>query len=737
MNGKCTMTGILCILAIMIRGADSPADPQGGIFIPRNGGYEGFIGESHVFIDAVEGGVIEIVNGEWPALETLARAEMSFEVEKSGRSGPVPVRQSFDRSPEIIFIEEGNDRIGVRVKCRLYDDDNCYHGFAMTETWLYPEGELFFAAAASFEDSLANEGVTDARLSIGLSDRYAAVTPGMASRRTMALDTLVTGHELPFDDATLPGRNVLFSGGHGADIPSLAFAWRTGRQEPYRYLTRRRYDDSLRGAPSYFRWPAFLRQQFPGIFREGKTVGKIVFGRERCDFVFFDGDTGLRTPTAHTLLRFVIPADGDLVRNLVEAERRPLTLTVEGGVLHENMNEYGYKDQEGVYQVRKTGNPVSITLPADPLKRIARIKVICLDGHGAVVAKVDGRAVVPHLASEGGIHDDPLAPIREASEGPADMAYIPVRLTDRPRVLTVSEEEGVQLAYQTRDTWRNVMCFTSRGGWQWSAFRFSLVDGRVRNMRKYGVAEWALTENMLHWFPSMGYTALDMMNQLRDFVILKNGPGETVFRYTSANANDRALSEYTVQVPYDSPAMQYNVSARFTVREGWHEYNNQHFDIFPFRGVDPKEWWYEEALMLAADGRMKWQDVVARTWEGDTELREFSGPGFFALYSADRGNMLMLAKRFAPEFPVQYSICGNYIDYHMMIKFMDENGDPVPPRKGFELAVDYELALYGDDRTTREEIVEIGKKSLAAGRIVLPGKNASSRGKTTRKQAGR
>ncbi|MCD6307548.1 MAG: hypothetical protein J7M24_00985 [Candidatus Latescibacteria bacterium] len=717
MNGKCITAGIICTLAIMIWGADTQADPQGGIFIPRNGGYEGFIGESHVFIDAVEGGVIEIVKGKWPALETLARAEMSFEVAKSGRSGPVPVRQSFDRSPEIIFIEEGNDRTGVRVKCRLYDDNNCYHGFAMTETWLYPEGEMFFAAAASFEDSLSNECVTDARLSICLSDRYTTVTPGLAPRRVMALGTR---QELPFNDAALPGRNVLFSGVGGADIPAIAFAWRTGRQEPYQYLSRRRYDESLRGAPSYFRWPAFLRQQFPGIFRDGKTVGKIVIGRERCDFVFFDGDAGLETPTVHALLRFIIPADGDRVRNFVEAERRPLALAVEGGVIHENMNKYGYKDQEGVYQVRKTGNPVSITLPADPLKRIARIKVICLDGYGAVAAKVDGRAVVPHLASEGGIHDDPLAPIREAPEGPADMAYIPVRLTDRPRVLTVSGEEGVQLAYQTRDQWRNVMCFTSHGGRRWSSFRFSLADGRARYMRKYGAAEWALTENMLHWFPSMGYTPLDMMNQLRDFVILKNGPGEAVFRYTSANANDRAISEYTVQVPYDSPAMQYNVSARFTVKEGWHEYNNQHFDIFPFRGVEPKEWWYQEALMLAADGRMKWQNVAARTWEGDTKLHEFSGPGFFALYSSERGNMLMLAKRFDPEFPVQYSICGNYIDYHMMIRFMDEKGELVPPRKGFELAVDYELALYGDGRTTREEITAIGEKSLAAGRLVLP-----------------
>ncbi|NQU11166.1 hypothetical protein HQ590_10275, partial [bacterium] len=47
------------------------AAPAGGFFVPRNGGYEGRIGQAHFFIDASAGGSFQIVSGEWPELERL------------------------------------------------------------------------------------------------------------------------------------------------------------------------------------------------------------------------------------------------------------------------------------------------------------------------------------------------------------------------------------------------------------------------------------------------------------------------------------------------------------------------------------------------------------------------------------------------------------------------------------------------------------------------------------------
>ncbi|MDP2983780.1 MAG: hypothetical protein Q8O92_10680, partial [Candidatus Latescibacter sp.] len=264
-------------------------------------------------------------------------------------------------------------------------------------------------------------------------------------------------------------------------------------------------------------------------------------------------------------------------------------------------------------------------------------------------------------------------------------------------------------------------------GKRWSGFRFSLVDGRARNIRKYGKPEWALTENLLTWFKNCGQSPVDMIDQIRDFRILKNGPDEAVFYFKSADANDRAQSEYTVRVPANAPAMTMQVSTKFTVLKYWPYTTNQFFDVFPFRGVDPREWWYDSVLWLTPDNRVKWESTRKWTFEGDTKLTQITGDGFFALCSSDKGNMLMLNRNFKPRLPVSYIICGNYIDYHMDVHFLDANGKPKLPEKGFTMSMDYEMALWGDSGATREEIIEIGKRSLKAGKLVLPEKVAQNR----------
>jgi len=61
-----------------------------------------------------------------------------------------------------------------------------------------------------------------------------------------------------------------------------------------------------------------------------------------------------------------------------------------------------------------------------------------------------------------------------------------------------------------------------------------MVDGHARNMRAYGKQDWALAENLLLWFLGCGFTPEQMLDQVRDLVILKNGPDEIAFKYTSA-----------------------------------------------------------------------------------------------------------------------------------------------------------------------------------------------------------
>jgi len=81
--------------------------------------------------------------------------------------------------------------------------------------------------------------------------------------------------------------------------------------------------------------------------------------------------------------------------------------------------------------------------------------------------------------------------------------------------------------------------------------------------------------------------------------------------------------------------------------------------------------------------------------------------------------MLMLTKNFEPLLPAHYVICGNYTDCHMEAKFIAEDGNPAPPKKGFKASVQYDIALWGDKGVTREQVVEIGKQSIKAGRLVL------------------
>ena len=168
---KCARIIWCCAFIFVVTISETLCAPSGGIFIPRNGGYEGFMGKSHVFIDAVSGGALEIVDGDWPDLDTLARLEMKFAVIEKSSSKPVEVRQAFDHTPEIIFIEEGNDRTGVRIKFKLFDKGNLYHGYAMTEIWMYPTGEMYLTVAACFGESVAHTAVNDARLSVQLSGK--------------------------------------------------------------------------------------------------------------------------------------------------------------------------------------------------------------------------------------------------------------------------------------------------------------------------------------------------------------------------------------------------------------------------------------------------------------------------------------------------------------------------------------------------------------------------------------
>src|SRR5690606_13484546 len=104
------------------------------------------------------------------------------------------------------------------------------------------------------------------------------------------------------------------------------------------------------------------------------------------------------------------------------------------------------------------------------------------------------------------------------------------------------EVEGIQLVYQVRDPRRNFLMYSTKTGDRWSGAHFSLKDVRARHMRKHGKRDWALALNFMHWFSDGSCSPERMLDQLRDFDIIKNGPEAIIFRYTSHNINDGAQS---------------------------------------------------------------------------------------------------------------------------------------------------------------------------------------------------
>ncbi|MEO5995792.1 MAG: hypothetical protein ABIQ00_03800, partial [Chitinophagaceae bacterium] len=535
----------------------------GGVFIPRNGTIEGQIGLSHVMFDKNSGGRMSVVTGNWPSLETVAKLETVFKVLDNNKN-TIDVRQSFDRDPRILFLEEGNDRTGLRVLYKLYDSANTYYGHAMTETWFYPDGQMFVTQAAMFENEEAYSTVIGARININIPKKL------MTNTSQKKVDAKMS-------DMDVPGR-FLFLTPAGSGKPGLTLYWRTGRMEHDTYIYRSSFDE--KGAPTYFRWPDYLRQAYTNLTAPHytKNVNRIAWpARGGAGIEKIVSDTGgmqlvwpinskLQNPTAsfNSVFRLAMVSDSDKIKSFVEAESAPLKMTVVGGKIHGNEKvelDKGYNDQEGCYEVRKNGSePLTITFPGNKAANSIRVKIIALSENGAVKTTLDGKSIVPQLTSDGGIADDPLAPINEQPEAPANAAMVTVKLTDKSQMLTVEENDGIQLVYQSRDTRRNFAIYSSKSDPKWSSLKFSLVDGHASNMRAYGKKEWAFTENLIHWFAWMGYTPEQMLDQLRDFKIIKNGPDEIVFKYTSNNFNDGARSESIIRIDANSPAMQINVA---------------------------------------------------------------------------------------------------------------------------------------------------------------------------------
>ena len=121
------------------------------------------------------------------------------------------------------------------------------------------------------------------------------------------------------------------------------------------------------------------------------------------------------------------------------------------------------------------------------------------------------------------------------------------------------------------------------------------------------------------------------------------------------------------------------------------------------------------------DSEKKWRSykTVSQTYQGQQD-KQSNGSTFQGLFSSDRGNMLMLTKNFSPNLPTHYVICSNYVDLHSNVLFDELILQPTSLQPGYEVSVEYELAIWGDEHLSREQLIEIAENSIDAGRLVLP-----------------
>ena len=183
----------------------------------------------------------------------------------------------------------------------------------------------------------------------------------------------------------------------------------------------------------------------------------------------------------------------------------------------------------------------------------------------------------------------------------------------------------------------------------------------------------------------------------------------SVLYFDSVNTNESAQSETWLRIPYDSPRPRIEITMKFTTLDFWNDTNIEFSDIFPYPSRIPETWFHDAVLFVEPNG-----SFIKYNYRPDLSGGDTSGSPdklFYALYGSNRGNILTYIENPLPKQSMHYSVCGNYIDIH--VNFQPEN-TPVPANTTFE--VNYVCEVFGDSKTSIDELKVIGQKSVASGK---------------------
>ncbi len=695
-----------------------------GVFVDCQTHWKGRIGGVAVSFAKYRGGVFAIGEDGEDAGVGLKRATLRIGArvrlvcrseEGAGDHGQsVLIRQEHDPAPKFSFLEEGPARIGMRVAFDLLDEAGHYHGDGRQDVWVYPEGDLHITVALHVVDLAGHGAVQDCALEVEGAKGNREVRIG--ERAITPAQGEVT---VPFGEA-LPGKSLILAGGGRP----AALYWVRDRGHAWPFTS-----DHGKVPPFYAsHWPTGMQQwawegMGWGCGGAGASVRVGESGPEIRMAWLKDGATEGEVRIGATLIVSVADDVEDLKRR-IEAVQSPLTPEVFGG------NFRNYTEEDGTYEVGQ-GDPtrVVVRFPADPLERCVRVRLYRRKTdprhRGAVVARVNGEAVRPNLMSEGELTDD-ICVVMEMSprNDSVDDVIVPARLRkDGPTEVVIEKMSGIQATYQAESAGldlqrragnrRDLVIWNSHNP-ERPAFELDLFSCAVHRPTAHGRTAPALWEMPMAWFKSCGISKHHYCNSIKAFSVEKNGPDEVRLYARGTNPNQRAQSELWIRMPYDHPRWRMEVRMRMEVLKQWDYPNVEFSDIFPSPSRLVETWFHDAVLFVQRD-----KASTVYTYRPDTSYydpRESEDDRlFYGLFATDRGNVLTLFRNLQhPTHKLHYAVCGNYVDIHVNL----HPGEvPVPQGKVFE--VEYVCELYGDGKTSADEIRQIGLRSLEAGDIVI------------------
>lgn len=633
------------------------------------------------------------------------RAELDVRLRGTLRGQPVELRQSHDPSPELLPLEEGDARVGVRSLWSFLGPDDEILGEGFQDAWLSRHGEVFLSVALR----LARDALTVEHA---------------------ALDIALEG----VDEVDCRADALLATAGE----TGLLCTWPSGL---------RRSDSLLwRGPrpPFYERWPPLFDQwsldpatsgwmRFAG---GGPFVDEVAAGRGRIGLAWIDGQSVEAVPQLDLRgLLFLGLGRPARLEQLAHAHAHPLAPTVHRGRLR------AYEELDGAYEVAADGDACEIVFPPDAAHRPLRVRVFGLDA--AAGFATSGGAELS-LLSERGRTDDPLVWVDVPAHGRADEALLAVDASaDRPTRVALRRQEGLHVAYQRRDARRRLTVHHPADRDRPVAI-VELASLHLRDIRLPG-HEWpALHDVPLFWMRYLPKASAHVADRLSEVQLLEQSADAVALRIAATTPDGMVRSQYTLELPYRANEVALRIRAELSGAASWALPTFEYADLFPEAGIDPAHWDYRQ-LALVRNDEVR---IVEQTepYPGLAEVVAFPQPvldamtvahalpgcgpfsfgatGAVVLAGSKRGTIVAIVRNPRPhELEHFATLCEHWADVHLDAAAI--GGRPVAsetaarhgndaPQVPDEIEAELTLRILDPARVSFDDALELAREACAA-----------------------